>query len=207
VKGIDSNDAEANVDTDDLFDIRMQSEKRAHTERGSNEHRLIKYERTENNRDIYSSDVIEKSPCKLNETDTTDWRETVKTGPDVKTSFRKITENKDVCDKDLSYNRRPHKHELGASGMFQKDMYGGDERQMRKRDVGLSRQSIKTEILLCKMRITSMVKCKKGSGEGAVFPLQKLKKFFWFNVFKNFCVQAKGGGIAQCLPPKYATGL
>ena len=170
------------------------------TERGSNEHRLRKYERTENNRDIYSSDVIEKSPCKLNETDTTDWRETVKIGPDVKTSFRKITENKDVCDKDLSYNRRPHKHELGASGMFQKDMYGGDERQMRKRDVGLSRQSIKTEILLCKMRITSMVKCKKGSGEGAVFPLQKLKKNFWFNVFKNFCVQAKGGASPSVYP-------
>jgi len=30
--------------------------------------------------------------------------------------------------------------------------------------------------------------------------------FFWFNVFKNFCVQAKGGGgIAQWPPPKYAT--
>jgi len=84
----------------------------------------------------------------------------VKTAPDEKTSFTKITENDDACDMDRSYNRRPHKHELGASGMFQKEVYGRDECQKGKCNVGLSRQSIKTEILLCKMRITSMIKCK-----------------------------------------------
>jgi len=49
---------------------------------------------------------------------------------------------------------------------------------------------------------------KKGSGEGAVPPPQKLKKFFFGSMCsKNFCVQAKGADIAQCPPPpKYATG-
>jgi len=43
---------------------------------------------------------------------------------------------------------------------------------------------------------------KKGSGEGAVPPPQKLKKKFGSMCSKNFCVQAKGGlGIAQCPPP------
>ena len=38
-------------------------------------------------------------------------------------------------------------------------------------------------------------------------PPQKLKKnFFGLMCSKNFCVQAKGGAIAQCPPPKYATG-
>ena len=46
---------------------------------------------------------------------------------------------------------------------------------------------------------------KKGSEGGAVPPPQKLKKKFWFNVFKKFlCSDQRGGGIAQC-PPKYAT--
>jgi len=41
-------------------------------------------------------------------------------------------------------------------------------------------------------------------GEG-VSPPQKLKKNFGSMCSKIFCVQAKGGGIAQS-PPKYATG-
>ena len=49
---------------------------------------------------------------------------------------------------------------------------------------------------------------KKGSGEGAVPPPKKnfFLKFFWFNVFQKFlCSGQRGGGIAQCPPPKYAT--
>ena len=38
---------------------------------------------------------------------------------------------------------------------------------------------------------------KKASGEGAVPPPQKLKKIFWFNVFKKFLCSGQGGGIAQ----------
>jgi len=42
---------------------------------------------------------------------------------------------------------------------------------------------------------------KKGSVEGAVPPPQKfLKIFFGSMCSKNFCVQAKGGGIAQWPP-------
>ena len=48
---------------------------------------------------------------------------------------------------------------------------------------------------------------KKGSGEGAVPPSPEIKKKIFGSMnSKNFCVQAKGGGIAQW-PPKYATGL
>jgi len=158
-KRIDSNATEANVDTDDLFDMRMQSKKRARTERDDNENRAINYERMKKNRDITSSDVTEKSACKLNETDATDCEETVKTAPDEKTSFRKRT-----CDKDRSENRRLYKHELG--GVYSRNMYGGDERPKRKRNVGLSRLSINTKTLACKMRITSMIKCKIKSRSG-----------------------------------------
>jgi len=49
---------------------------------------------------------------------------------------------------------------------------------------------------------------KKGSGEGAVPPPQKFKKMFLVQcVPKIFVFRPKGGGIAQCPPPKYATGL
>jgi len=152
---------DSNIDTDDLIDMRMQSEKRARTERDSNENRVINYERMKTNRDINSSDVTEKSACKLNETDTTDCEETVKIAPDEKTSFTKITENKDAFDNDRSYNRRLYKHELG--GVYSRNMYGGDERPKRKRNVGLSRLSINTKTLPCKMRITSMIKRKTKS--------------------------------------------
>jgi len=155
---------DSNIDTDDLIDMRMQSEKRARTERDSNENRVINYERMKTNRDINSSDVTEKSACKLNETDTTDCEETVKIAPDEKTSFTKITENKDAFDNDRSYNRRLYKHELG--GVYSRNMYGGDERPKRKRNVGLSRLSINTKTLACKMRITSMIKCKIKSRSG-----------------------------------------
>ena len=172
IKHIDSNAVEANVDTDDLFDMRMQREKRARTERDSNERRVINYERTKNNRDIYSSDVTEKSACKLNETNTTDCSETGKTVADEKKSFREITENKDACDKDRSENRRLYKHELG--GVYSRNMYGGDERQKPKHNVGLPRLSINTKILPCKMRITQLVKrtiIVRSMGTSLGFPL------------------------------------
>jgi len=49
---------------------------------------------------------------------------------------------------------------------------------------------------------------KKGSGEGAQPPPQNLKKNFWFSVLKKFlCSGQRGGAIAQCPPPKYATAI
>jgi len=38
-------------------------------------------------------------------------------------------------------------------------------------------------------------------------PSPEIKIFFWFNVSKHFCIQAKGGGHRPVPPPKYATGL
>ena len=38
-------------------------------------------------------------------------------------------------------------------------------------------------------------------------PSPEIKKNFWFNVFKKFLCSGQRGGIAQCPPPKYATGF
>jgi len=45
---------------------------------------------------------------------------------------------------------------------------------------------------------------KEGVWGGGCAPSPEIFLFFWFNVFKKFCVQAKGGGHCP-VPPKYAT--
>ena len=47
---------------------------------------------------------------------------------------------------------------------------------------------------------------EEGVRGGGCAPSPEFFKFFLVQcVQKFFCVQAKGGGIAQCPPPKYAT--